>query len=134
MKLDITFLRINPYTQFKYMIMDNFIAIAEGLKEKGYSLVGTGSKRAAYASPCKNHVIKVPIDPIGIMENFHENMKYKKGDKTKLAKCMLTPENLIIMEYVQPVQLANLPAWCEEFDNQVGINKSGALVAYDYGC
>jgi hypothetical protein len=116
------------------MIMQNFSDIANRLKDNGYSLVGTGTKRAAYVSPCKKHVIKVPIDPIGIMENFHEHMRYKKGDRSKLAKCMLTPNSLIIMEYIQIVPNYLLPEWCEEFDNQVGLNKKGVLVAYDYGC
>jgi hypothetical protein len=120
------------------MIMNNFKSIAAALVSKGYTVAGTGSKRCAYVCPEKKHVIKIPVTEIGIMENFFEDKKFKSGAYPgKVARCMLVANNLVIMEYVEPVVLTKetvLPYWCKEFDNQVGYNKKGQLVAYDYGC
>lgn len=115
-------------------MMQTFSKTIETLTANGYTIAGTGSKRAAYLSPCKKHVIKVPINHIGIMENYLEHRKYSDSclvSRSKLAKCMLA-KNLIIMEYITPTS-ETLPMWCDEFDNQVGYNSKGALVAYDYG-
>ena len=67
------------------------------------------------------------------MENVCEANEWRKSNKEVLARCMMAIGYLLIMEYVDPVS-GVLPQWCEEFDDQVGYNKKGKLVAYDYGC
>lgn len=114
-------------------IMHNFEQLTSDLQARGYKFLNKGTKRAAYLSPDGKHVIKVPITHIGIMENFFESKRWKEGNRKMLAKCLLAFNNLLIMEYVRPIDPETAPAWADEYDGQVGFNTAGVLVAYDYG-
>jgi hypothetical protein len=121
-------------------MIDNLLTEAQKKEQElindGWILIGEGSKRKAYRSACGNHVVKIPKDHIGIGENMKEAHTYRTGDRNLLARCIMTFGFLIIMEYVSPIDAdaCDLPTWCKEYDNQVGYNKNGKLVAYDYGC
>jgi hypothetical protein len=116
--------------------MYNFEQAVKDLQGQGYKYLNQGSKRAAYLSPDGKHVVKIPINPIGIMENFLEFDRWRRAlhPRERLAKCLLAFNNLLIMEYVKPAAPSELPAWADDYDGQVGFNIAGRLVAYDYGC
>ena len=79
-------------------------------------------------------VIKLPINIEGEGCNYNEHEKYRSGDR-RLARCRLVG-NVLVMEYVthHPEPIGKLPSWCSFIDCcQVGYNRKGMLVAYDYG-
>jgi hypothetical protein len=98
----------------------------------GFTFLAAGSGRAAYVNDTKTIVAKVSLDSFGVFQSINESNLYKSGDKSRLARCMRVNENILLMEYLAPV-FGPLPAWCLEYDNQVGVDMKGNLKAYDYG-
>jgi hypothetical protein len=88
-----------------------------------------------------NFVIKVPINDFGLASNFREAKTYQCTSEgwlfgIRYAACRLDKnENFLIMEYVNVKKYDNsLPSWVGYVDcQQVGYNRRGHLVAYDYG-
>lgn len=104
-----------------------------------FELIGTGTKRKTYLSPCKTYVIKIPKEPymLGILENKTEAETYKNNPNDIYAKCELIENNWLKMEYVEPAFFTKddeYPEWTLKIaEHQVGYNLEGKLVAYDYG-
>ena len=102
-----------------------------------FKLIGTGSKRKVYLSDCGTFVIKIPHIDIGYKENKEEVEIYLKNPDGNYAQCWLMEDGNLRMEYVKPVYFTNnenIPEWVYTIaEAQVGYNKSGKLVAYDYG-
>lgn len=104
-----------------------------------FNLLGTGTKRKAYLSPCKTYVIKIPKEPItlGILENKTEAKMYANNPNSIYAKCELIENDWLKMEYVEPgffTKDNKLPDWTYSIaEHQVGYALDGRLVAYDYG-
>lgn len=114
---------------------DEFI-VFEG---ENHILLGQGSKRKVYVSKDRSYVIKIPMKPerLGIEENIVEANTYNKCSNSIYAKCESVGNNWLKMEYVEPAFLTkqdNFPDWVSKIpEGQVGHNKDGKLVAYDYG-
>jgi hypothetical protein len=108
-------------------------------KDKIHTLLGSGTKRKAYLSPCKTYVIKIPKEPVtlGILENKTEAKTYANNPNSIYAKCELIENDWLKMEYVEPgffTKNSNLPDWTLSIaEHQVGYTLDGRLVAYDYG-
>ncbi len=108
-------------------------------KDEVFTLLGKGTKRKAYLSPCKTYVIKTPREPIalGILENKTEAEMYANTPDSIYAKCELIENDWLKMEYVEPgffTKDDELPNWTYSIaEHQVGYNLEGKLVAYDYG-
>ena len=108
-------------------------------KNKVFTLLGNGTKRKAYLSPCKTYVIKIPIEPVtlGISENKTEAEMYTNTPNSIYAKCELIENYWLKMEYVEPgffTKDDRLPDWTISIaEHQVGYTLDGRLVAYDYG-
>lgn len=104
-----------------------------------FTLLGIGTKRKAYLSPCKTYVIKIPREPftLGILENKTEAKLYLENPDSIYAECELINDNWLKMEYVEPgffTKNDKLPDWTYSIaEHQVGYNLNGKLVAYDYG-
>lgn len=104
-----------------------------------FELLGRGTKRKAYLSPCKTYVIKVPTEPyeLGILENKTEANTYLNNPDGIYAKCELIENDWLKMEYVKPAFFTKddeYPEWTLNIaEHQVGYNLEGKLVAYDYG-
>lgn len=104
-----------------------------------YVFLSGGSKRKVYVSPDKTHVIKVSMDcsTLGIEENITEAKIYSENKNSIYAKCELVGDNWLKMEYVEPVYFKkgdDYPDWTLYIaEHQVGYNKDGVLLAYDYG-
>ncbi len=102
-----------------------------------FIFLGEGSQRRVYGH--KNFVIKIPLDWDGLNSNDREARVYKSTNDgwsrgIKRARCRLHPSGLLIMEYVAPAHRKSLPEWACYVDcQQVGYNRKGQLVAYDYG-
>lgn len=106
---------------------------------EAFELLGTGTKRKAYLSPCKTYVVKIPIEPyeLGISENKTEADTYINNPDGIYAKCQLIENDWLKMEYVKPAFFKkddDYPEWTLNIaEHQVGYNLEGKLVAYDYG-
>ncbi len=123
--------------------------ITELLNEKGLRYVDSGSTRDTYMSKSGLFVVKVPRDPVFQDDNYNEAITYKNtggigwDDETRYAKCRLFTFHgvkLVIMETVEVIRHPewyeaplDLPEWINYLDNkQVGYDRQGRLVAYDY--
>lgn len=104
--------------------------------------IGEGRNRIVYVSECGNYVFKVPINKDGEFNNWCEHVRFNEYKEKwyPLARCHGIPESFIlIMEYVDADYILHVPVnerpdWVGFVDcAQVGYNKAGELVAYDYG-
>lgn len=115
---------------------------------EGWKYLGTGGTRECYLLPSGN-VLKIPRCLAGADGNHKEALLWKKRhapeeidgwyDGWSFARCRIIPgTDLLVMEYVEPYQSRgllsyDLPKWCTRVDcAQVGFNRAGQLVAYDY--
>lgn len=109
-------------------------------KPREYKFLGEGRTRAAFLTPSGDYVIKVPIDEMGFVDNFREYRMWQQFNKwipkEYLARCKLHLDSgILVMEVVNPtyVPMDGRPAWVDSIDcGQVGYNRKGKLVAYDY--
>ena len=103
--------------------------------------LGTGRNRAVYLLPSGKNVIKIPMNGDGIHDNLAEEYRYRvqRTSWYPLARCRLLPgSHNLIMEYVKfPDSYCGLResnSWIDSVDCcQIGYNRVGKLVAYDYG-
>jgi hypothetical protein len=104
-----------------------------------FELIGSGTKRKVYLSPCKQYVIKVPdgTSHLGLLENKTEAETYKENPNSIYAQCELIENDWLKMEFVEPKYFKkgeDYPEWTLKIaEHQVGYNLEGKLVAYDYG-
>lgn len=91
-----------------------------------------------YLSRSGKHVIKVPICYRGQYANEQEARDYRDGSflgRSRLARCReakLDGQWVLVMERVEPAN-GVLPEWTDFVDcRQVGYNRKGNLVAYDW--
>jgi len=116
------------------------------IDSKSLEYLSSGRNRDVYLLPGGRHVLKVPRNEAGIGDNYFENsfknLKDPWEKKYKIyARCRLFCGNLLIMEYVKPASirmikyvLGYVPKWVDCIDcAQVGFNKHGRLLCYDYG-
>lgn len=112
----------------------------------GFKYLGAGRHREVYLSPSQKFVVKFPRTYYeyqydeGARANESEYRIYRSGENngpgrgdTKFARCRLIKQ-ILIMEYVdRKVDFRSLPGWAHYIDcSQVGIARSGELVAFDY--
>lgn len=112
--------------------------------DEKYSVLGTGRNRKVYDMG-NGLVVKVPLNAPGMEDNLAESEIYKstrddpEGYLIRYAECNhfnYKDIPLVIMEKVEPIKgyHPELPDWTDYVDcAQVGYNKEGKLVAYDYG-
>lgn len=127
---------------------------------RGFILLGEGRNRQVWRRG--NYVFKFPLNQYGVSDNNHEAQVYQLSLRKKLyckyARCRLVLPwgTVLVMEFAgypgpgsRPVTNAegkddptyhyiswknNLPTWCNSIDcGQVGYNRAGKIVAYDYG-
>jgi hypothetical protein len=97
----------------------------------GLKYLDSGRHRSVFEH--RDWVIKVPLSDWGVLDNTREALAYKK-DKEHLARCRMLSD-LLVMEKVVPYTGAKnkLPKWVDYIDcGQVGYNREGKLVAFDY--
>jgi hypothetical protein len=113
------------------------------MRSKFWELIGEGRNRIVYGRG--NYVVKVPLNEDGISDNYHERWTWLHRDEGfSYARCRLIGA-LLIMQYARfPVEgktdengwheyRKDLPWWVDFIDcQQVGYNRFGELVAYDY--
>ena len=98
--------------------------------------IGKGRNRIVWRR-C-NIVVKVPLNNDGLHDNWNERKmwsKYHTHTEIKYASCRLYANYFLLMEYVNAfVPTSDLPMWANYVDcRQVGYNRRGMIVAYDYG-
>lgn len=121
--------------------MDSYPAIVQFGRQLG-TLKGVGQYRAVYKLN-ERFVIKVPINELGYHCNLREYLQYQYSkrwpDKFKndiqYARCrMIRSSGFLVMEYVDTTYLFERPWWADFVDcAQVGKNRAGKIVAYDFG-
>lgn len=105
--------------------------------KRPFIFLGEGTQRRVYRRG--NYIIKLPISWDGLNSNDKEARTYQSTSDgwlfgIRYAKCKLHSSGLLIMEYVEPAHGKELPRWtCYVDCQQVGYNRRGHLVAYDYG-
>jgi hypothetical protein len=116
---------------------------ARRLLEKYGEPIGAGRNRVVWKMR-GSHVIKLPRCDSGITDNDWEGSVSDPGFTARTRLIYIHDIPIVVMEYVEDVTLAQisehlgLPAgdigWAGCFDSgQVGFNKSGTLLAYDWG-
>lgn len=104
------------------------------------TLIGKGRNRLAYYH--NGFVIKIPRNSNGVTDNRWESAKYrnyprhgrKEINGICFARCRLLHNDWLVMELLTTAMHDDLPKWAGYVDcGQVGLTKSGHVVAYDYG-
>ena len=97
----------------------------------------TGRHRAVFSNG--RNVFKYPINDYGFHDNAWEYRKYSnRTDKSfPMARCRIIDIKeipILVMEFVEQVPYGkDMPSWADFIDSQqVGWNKKGDIVAYDY--
>ena len=109
--------------------------------EKKYKLnyVSQGRNRIVFSSNDRNIVVKVPKNDMG---NFDNNYEYNTQliEKEKRAKCKIIflEKSMIYLLVMEKLNITTIPdkykSLAYEFDSmQIGLNKRGKYVGYDYG-
>lgn len=115
--------------------------------KNNFVFIGDGRNRSVYRHG--NYVIKFPMNEEGIFDNHHEAKVYRKSlhkemTYCKYARCRLLG-SILVMEYARYpgphadkddgyIRQKYCPDWACAIDcNQVGYNRKGEIVAYDYG-
>lgn len=120
--------------------------IIKKLKEK-YTVLGVGRNRIVFLLKSGNYVLKFPLNDAGEGDNdWESSLETNKNDENNdLDFDVITHHTrwieiekfcCVIMEYIVPTTEKdnNLPNWCKSVDcGQVGYNKDGILMAFDYG-
>ncbi|KKN65621.1 hypothetical protein LCGC14_0479370 [marine sediment metagenome] len=118
-----------------------------GSLRKGWKHLGGGRHRDVFRLPSGN-VIKFPIGEAGEVANLWEALVWKFRNRQSrmplfiyeymkhieaIARCRMIPRTkVLIMEFVDR-EGVNPPSWTYRMDcAQVGLTKSGHLVAYDF--
>lgn len=112
----------------------------------GLKLVGIGRHRRTYKA-AEGWVLKFPRCNAGMMDNYRESETWKRYGRSdgyaNYAECEIVDLYFLTefpvfpvlwMEWVEETRsFHNLPHWTYMIDcAQVGYNKDGILVAYDY--
>lgn len=110
------------------------------LTEAGFRRLFAGRNRLSYLSPSGRNVVKIPLNDYGAHDNNDEAFHFRR-ERAKwfpLARCRLFCDGLLlVMEWVEidpNWEYSDLPEWATWVDSgQVGLNRKGEFVAYDYG-
>jgi hypothetical protein len=104
-----------------------FTALVQRFKSEDW--VGAGRHRAVFQRG--RVVVKVPLSQAGIQDNQLEARRWRERAHPHLARCRLAGP-LLVMERVS-TRSQNPPEWADTIDcSQVGLNRKGRWVAYDY--
>lgn len=109
-----------------------------------WKYLGSGRHREVWRLPSGN-VLKMPRGLDGKWANEREAKSWIDRDEIherdlwKLARCRLIPgTSILVMEYIRRyydcgLEYHDLPKWAQHIDcAQVGYNRKGELVAFDY--
>lgn len=110
-----------------------YVELYSLLFSKYNGVVNCGNRRVCFYTD-RGFVVKMPWRIKGELDNLIEAREYNKDKNFAKCKLVIIKEiPVLVMEEVYPVDSSNLPEWCKEIDSsQVGINRAGKLVAYDY--
>lgn len=126
-------------TKERALIADKII---ENLKEK-YQCLGVGRNRIVFKLRSGNYVLKFPLGCSGEADNDWEgcivtNKNKFPDDKNRIR----TPKTkwinyngfiCVLMEYLNE-DIEIKPEWANRIDDgQVGVNKKGQILAFDFG-
>lgn len=111
------------------------------LKTRGGTYLGHGRHRMGFKRG--KVVYKIPRNPEGIKANKREADMYKEygqgqyDDGAEFARCRLLKNDVLVMEHVVRLECNEVaPGWVHDWDwhegPQVGRNKKGRVVLYDY--
>lgn len=134
--IDYVFPEDKKLKKLSYRLVDKLVA------EYGYTrLPDNGASRVCVVSQDKSHVLKLPKDLGGVLDNYREQLLYLDAYNLgvdKFAECMIHGQVLcmeFVMTDVDPDLIEENREWIIMLDcEQVGITSDQhRLVAYDYG-
>ena len=107
------------------------------LKALGFKVVGQGRHRRGMLFPSGKYILKVPINTEGQQANEEEAERYQTDYSEKGARCRMIDYKgfpCLVMEAVKPnlYSSSDCPFLHEVDCGQVGMNRKGKIVAYDY--
>lgn len=117
--------------------VQTIVNLIDRLTAKYGDPIGEGYDRVVFNAG--NWVVKVPGSTWSYRANYvEESYGHRSCDNPCVATCRLFHIDgvpVLWMEKVVPVtKFTGLPKWCDGVDGyQVGYNRQGKLVAYDYG-
>lgn len=117
--------------------------IIEELRAK-YEFIGLGRNRMVFKLKSGNYVLKFSLSFNGEADNDWEGCLVTNKNKIFSEERVRTPKTkwikyqgfvCVLMEYIKPIEYEkDLPVWAKSVDGQqVGTNKKGIALAYDYG-
>lgn len=108
------------------------IKLENELLEKGWKYIGSGSSRRVLKRG--NVVLKIPSNEIGVRGNKKEFSLYKENKNNRYAPCRLINHCLMMRAVEDLYHRKDLPSWAFELNDgpQVGVDKSGKILVYDY--
>lgn len=111
------------------------------LISKGWKYIGAGRHRRVIGKG--NVVIKIPFQPGGKDANQDEYTLYSKNGNNpdpktgvRYAPCRLLDNGCLMMRRIEHISYKECPLWAKDMLDgaQVGIDKNGTIMAYDYSC
>ena len=113
------------------------LEIEQKLFSNGWIYIGSGKNRRVLKR--KNFVLKIAYTDSGIIANKNEHIYYR-NNRINFAACRLICDNILMMRAVSILddldfcQYKLIPSWAFNLNDgpQVGIDRNGMIVAYDY--
>lgn len=129
----------NPDPDFHGNVLSDYVHSLRLAQAKYGDPIGQGRHRVVFRDG--DHVLKVPYRASGIDANFYEGRTQSNNPHEPRASCSLDDQLagqlkspcVLRMEYVEHVGCSPRPDWTWSVDcGQVGRNKDGKVVAYDW--
>jgi len=116
------------------------LKIEQNLFNNGWTYIGRGKNRRVWKLKNKNFVLKIAYTDSGIIANKNEHTFYRNSNRINFAACRLICDNILMMRAVSILddsdfcQYKLIPSWAFNLNDgpQVGIDRNGMIVAYDY--
>ena len=131
-----TLITLVEATQKPFASSKTIVAIWHMMNQKFGRTLDAGRSRAVWGND--RYVFKVPLNANGVRDNLREAELYRDraNQPHPLARCKLIYIRnvpILVMEHVTEMPFRDKPHWASKFDKfQVGRNRAGDVVAYDY--
>jgi len=134
--------KINLHGMFRKIFYDKWyiktIKFEEHLEPQGWTFLSSGKNRRVWRRG--NVVLKIAYVEDGLLANKRERFLYINY-RDYFAPCRLVNDNILMMRALTPMDESfdedlyeMIPEWANQLNDgpQVGIDKNGKILAYDY--
>ena len=112
------------------------LKIENSLSDKGWKYIGSGKDRRVWKK--NNVVLKIAYNDSGIVANRNERQIYVQHMCVhKYAPCRLICDSILMMRAIKEIDClddVDIPNWVNNLvdGDQIGIDRSGNILVYDY--